>query len=158
MSGGMVPPAFVHVTEDDARELTREVLVPLCHKLGPTRVGKALGCDEKTVRNARDETSTLRIDLLVNALGLDPLALDGFLKRAGRRSVPIECVGEADGDALCNLLKVSHLLSMALSDRQSPGALDDAELMAIPPDALDACASAISAMQTRQSAVRAGRK
>ncbi|KQN91565.1 hypothetical protein ASE90_01815 [Sphingomonas sp. Leaf67] len=158
MSGGMVSPAFIPITEDDARELTRAMLVPLCQSLGPTRVGKALGCDEKTVRNARDETSTLRIDFLANALGLNPLALDGFLARAGRRSVPAECVGAADGDALCNLLKVSHLLSMALSDRQSPGSLDDAELMAIPPDALDACASAISAMQTRQSAVRAGRK
>lgn len=158
MTAGIVPPAFVPLTEDDARELTRNLLVPLCQNLGPLRVSKVLGCDEKTVRNARDETSTLRIDLLANALGLNPEALDGFLLRAGRRSVPIECVGAADGDALCNLLKVSHLLSMALSDQSTPGALDDAELMAIPADALDACARAISAMQTRQSAVRAGRK
>ncbi|MBD8677947.1 hypothetical protein [Sphingomonas sp. CFBP 13720] len=156
MTGRTVPPSFVPLTEDDARETTREMLLPLCQKLGPTRVGKALGCDEKTVRNARDETSTLRIDLLVNALGLDPLALDGFLLRAGRRSVPAECIGAADGDALCNLLKVSHLLSMALSDQRTPGALDDAELMEIPSDALDICARAIAAMQTRQSALRTG--
>src|SRR3546814_8605667 len=71
-----VRPPIVPLTEYDARELLSKPLVDLCAEHGPTRVAGSVGCDEKTIRNARDEKSTLRLDFASNLLALDGRALD----------------------------------------------------------------------------------
>ncbi|MBE7186044.1 MAG: hypothetical protein INR68_16730 [Methylobacterium mesophilicum] len=106
------------LTEPEYREELRRVLLPLCSKHGPSKVALALGCKtDKTVRDARDEKATLRGDYAVNLLGLDPQALDGFLARFGRRSVPLDatCVGD-DRVAQSSVLKAALALSIALED------------------------------------------
>lgn len=106
-----VLPAVTAITEDDAREALAESLRALCSENGPTRVGRAIGCDEKTVRNARDETSTLRLDLVANLLLLDGAALDPILARFNRRSVPIDAT--CSSDALPAMTGAVHKLVVA---------------------------------------------
>src|SRR3546814_20157288 len=72
-------PPIVPLTEYDARELLSKPLVDLGAEHGPTRVAGSVGCDEKTIRNARDEKSTLRLDFASNLLALDGRALDPIL-------------------------------------------------------------------------------
>src|SRR3546814_4868449 len=76
-----VRPPIVPLTEYDARELLSKPLVDLCAEHGPTRVAGSVGCDEKTIRNARDEKSTLRLDFASNPLALDGRALDPILNQ-----------------------------------------------------------------------------
>src|SRR3546814_17621510 len=66
-----VRPPIVPLTEYDARELLSKPLVDLCAEHGPNRVAGSDGCDEKTIRNPRDEKSTLRLDFASNILALD---------------------------------------------------------------------------------------
>jgi hypothetical protein len=114
-----VRPFVVPLTELDAREILAKTLLRLCSEHGPKRVGGSIGgADEKTVRNARDEKSTLRIDYAANLLAIDGTALDGFLERVGRRSVPISAVCDTDSDRAreSSVLKAALALSVALSD------------------------------------------
>jgi hypothetical protein len=128
MVSRQVRPCAPPLTEEDAREILAGPLRRACSDHGPIRVGKALGCDEKTVRNARDERSTLRLDLAANLLPLDPLAFEGFLARVGRRSVPIGATCDTDDRAKeGSVLKAALALSLALAD---DNAISPAEIRA----------------------------
>src|SRR3546814_8909093 len=96
-----VRPPIVPLTEYDARELLSKPLVDLCAEHGPTRVAGSVGCDEKTIRNARDEKSTLRLDFASNLLALDGRALDPILNHYGRRS-------EEHTSELQSLMRISY--------------------------------------------------
>ncbi|HEX8414801.1 MAG TPA: hypothetical protein VF637_13075 [Sphingomicrobium sp.] len=105
------------LTELDARELLAKPLLKLCSTHGPTRVGKAIGCHEKTVRNARDEKSTLTIDCVANMLLMDDTALDGLLEYFGRRSVPLHAACDTDDrQTESSVLQAALTLSLALAD------------------------------------------
>lgn len=123
-SSNVRPPA-IPLTELEARELLAKPLLALCSEHGPTAVGRMIGCDEKTVRNARDEKSTLSLDSAVNLLLLDGTAFEPFLDRlAGRRSVPIGAV--CNTDPLHAMTGAVHKLAVA-GAINSPSALLDAE-------------------------------
>ncbi len=124
-----VRPPVALLTEDDARELLAKPLRALCQEHGPTRVAKALGgVDEKTVRNARDEKSTLCLDTAANLLSLDPHALDGFLAHFDRRSVPKGSL--CDTDALPAMTGAVHKLVIATAAGSDGGvAITRAELL-----------------------------
>ncbi len=113
----VLPPVSA-VTELDARELLAKPLLALCSEHGPTRVALAIGCDEKTVRNARDEKSTLRLDTAVNLLALDPLAFNGLIERFGMRAVPLgsKCDTDTDRASESKVLGAALALSIALAD------------------------------------------
>lgn len=129
LSGNVRPPVPL-LTELDARELLSAPLLALCSDHGPTRVGKALGgLDEKTIRNARDEKSTLSLESAANLLALDPLALDGFLNHFNRRSVPSEAT--CDTDILPAMTGAIHKLVVASSPSSPGGAsISTCELLA----------------------------
>lgn len=118
MISSNVRPCFPPLTELDARELLSKSLLRASSAHGPKAVGAALGCDEKTVRNARDEKSTLRIDYAANLLTLEPLAFEGFLARVGRRSVPIGSICDTDAgrEHESKVLKAALAMSIALAD------------------------------------------
>jgi len=116
--GRNICPPVPPLTDDDARELLAVPLRRVCSEHGPTRVGLTIGCDEKTVRRARDEQSTLGLDSAANLLALDGTAFDGFLARVGRRSVPIDAL--CDTDALPAMTGAVHKLVLA-SNPDSPG-------------------------------------
>lgn len=92
-----VLPSVIPLTVEDAREILAKPLLALCSQHGPTRVGAAIGgADDGTVRDARDEKSSLGLHYAANLLALDGTAFDGFLARVGRRSVPVDAVCSTD--------------------------------------------------------------
>lgn len=80
-----VRPPVIPLTEQDARHLLAAGLLNPVHNQGPTRIGLTIGCDEKTVRKARDKQTTLRLDLAFNTLLADPAALNALLAHYGYR-------------------------------------------------------------------------
>src|SRR3546814_14376227 len=81
-----VRPPIVPLTEYDTRELLSKPLVDLCAEHGPTRVAGSVGCDDKTIRNARDEKATSRLDFAYDLLARDGRALYPILPHYVRRS------------------------------------------------------------------------
>lgn len=124
----VLPPA-IPMTVEDAREILAKPLLALCSEHGPSAVARAIGgCEDKTVRDARDEKSTLRLDLAANLLMLDGTALDGFLARVGRRSVPMGAT--CSTDALPAMTGAVHkLVVAAMPDSENGPALGRNELL-----------------------------
>lgn len=151
-----VRPPVPHFTDADVREIIREVLLPLCSDMGPTRLAATVGdVDEKTLRRARDEQTTLCLDTVANLLKVDEHALDGFLARAGRRSVPIGAV--CDTDALPAMTGAVHKLVVAASPTSPDGvALSRSELFDADRDIREAF-DALGGLLSRIDAYRHGK-
>src|SRR4051812_38410104 len=90
MSDHQVRPPVHRLTDEDARQLLAKGLVPLCHAKGPSRVGLEIGCDEKTVRRARDMESTLGLACFINLLAYDPMAVAALLAEVGFKLQPLD--------------------------------------------------------------------
>lgn len=145
MTDARVRPPVDPLTEQEARHLIAEGLLRPCQDLGPTKVGLRIGCDEKTVRKARDQQTTLRVDHSWNALLASEHALDPLAAHYGYKLVRIDA-GEAEvgqSSATC-ITKLLFQLSVALED----GRVDDRELAAMR-GALDEAAQAIDAMRAK---------
>jgi len=147
-----VPPSIVPLTEEDAREILAKPLRKACQLHGPTRVGAAIGgANEKTVRGARDERSTLRIDYAANLLLLDGLAFDGFLARVNRRSVcnrSVTLTPEQIAAIPCNIASTVPLLIKLLAD----GDLSDDDVRALDREGvIDCLARTADTLETRRS-------
>lgn len=99
-----VRPSVKRLTEEDARKLLSFGLLRLTAEHGPSRVGLEAGCDEKTIRNARDQKSTLRLDLALNLLTLDPTAMDELLASFGLRLCPLRANAANDLHTAAGLL------------------------------------------------------
>lgn len=97
MRSKQVCPPVRKLTDTDARHLLADGLLRACHKHGPSRVALETGCDEKTIRRARDEESTLGLACSWNLLDVDPHALDALAASKGVMLVPL--IAEA-GDVI----------------------------------------------------------
>ena len=86
---GNVRPSVRRLTDADARHLLADGLLRACHVHGPSRVALETGCDEKTIRRARDEESTLNLACTFNLLDIDPHALDALAAAKGVMIVPL---------------------------------------------------------------------
>lgn len=150
----VLPPA-IPMTVEDAREILAKPLLALCSEHGPSAVARAIGgCEDKTVRDARDEKSTLRLDLAANLLMLDGTALDGFLARVGRRSVPMGAT--CSTDALPAMTGAVHkLVVAAMPDSENGPALGRNELLDSERE-LRAAFDAIGALLGRIDRLKAG--
>jgi hypothetical protein len=84
-----VRPNSTPLTDADARHLLADGLLRVCHREGPSRVALITGCDEKTIRRARDEESTLGLACTWNLLDADPHALDSVAAAKGMMLVPL---------------------------------------------------------------------
>ena len=111
-----VLPPVLAITEEDAREDLSRTLLRLCSEHGPKKVAKNAGCDEKTIRNARDEKSTLRIDSVFNLLLMDETALDPLLARFGRRTTAVEAVTLDVAEIPCDVAEAVPLLIKLFHD------------------------------------------
>ena len=96
MSQSNVRPNVSRLTDADARHLLADGLIRVCHKIGPSRVALEIGCDEKTVRRARDEESTLGLACTFNLLDVNPGALDALLASKGYRLAKIATLAGPD--------------------------------------------------------------
>lgn len=150
-----VLPSVTPLTVEDARELLAPSLIKVCGEHGPTRVGVAIGgADEKTVRDARDEKSSLSLHYAANLLRLDGTAFDPFLACVGRRSVPIDAV--CNTDALPAMTGAVHRLVVASSPTSPAGAsLHPSELLDAEPQLREAF-DAIGGLLNRIDAIRKG--
>ena len=89
MSDRNVRPVSRKLTDADARHLLADGLIRTCHNHGPSRVAVEAGCDEKTIRRARDEESTLGLACAINMLDIDPHVLDALLAAKGFMLAPL---------------------------------------------------------------------
>jgi hypothetical protein len=125
MADTLVRPNIWRLTDADARQLLAPGIIQTCAlpntrgggTLGPTRVGMEIGCDEKTVRRARDGESTLNLACALNLLDVNPHALDALLAAKGfvLHGIP----GNAP-DAIAASGAVIHKLGIA-RDPNGPG-------------------------------------
>lgn len=146
MSGPHVRPSISKVTDADARHLLADGLIRLCHDVGPSRVALEIGCDEKTVRRARDEESTLNLAAVVNLASYAPEALSALFGAVGLKLVPTNGGDEIGQTTASCITKLLLKLSVALED----GRVDDRELSAMR-GALDEAGKAIDTMRERLS-------
>lgn len=124
---GIVRPPVEPLTEEEVRAKLASGLLRLTTAHGPQKVGLKIGCHEKTVRAARDQSSTLRIDLALNLLALDPTALDEVLAGYGMRLVPLQPDALGDLHTAAGLIEGAGELVRANAD----GRRDHRETMAI---------------------------
>lgn len=89
MTDNHVRPPSRKITDSDARHLLADGLLRSCHRHGPSRVALEAGCDEKTIRRARDEDSTLGLAASWNLLDIDAHALDALAAAKGMMIVPL---------------------------------------------------------------------
>lgn len=89
MADNRVRPSVRKLTDSDARHLLADGLLRSCHTHGPSRVAVEAGCDEKTIRRARDEDSTLGLAASWNLLDIDSHALDALAAAKGMMLVPL---------------------------------------------------------------------
>jgi len=124
-----VRPNSKALTDGDARHLLAYGLIRACHEHGPSRVALAIGCDEKTVRRARDEESTMGLACSWNLLDVDIHSLDAIAAAKDVRIVPMS--RESGEDALLAAAAYLHRLAENRSPH-SPGGVKetDAELIA----------------------------
>lgn len=116
-----VLPRAVPLTEDDARELLAKGILPLSQALGPTRLAKVIGCNEKTVRAARDEQTTLSLDTAFNLLLADPTALNPLLRHFGLHAVAIDTDEDAAFDEVARHASEFTHVYLAARDPRGPG-------------------------------------
>lgn len=127
MSGDHVRPPVQLLTDDDARHHLASGLIRVCHEPGPKRVGLHIGCDEKTVRRARDKDSTLGLACAVNLMGAYPDAWNELAASQGYKLVRLQPSEGSDRSAASALTKLLFEMSVALED----GRIDDRELAAM---------------------------
>jgi hypothetical protein len=89
VANNQVRPPVKALTDADARHLLADGLLRTCHKHGPARVALATGSDEKTIRRARDEESSLKLAAALNLLDIDEHALDALIASKGFMLVPM---------------------------------------------------------------------
>lgn len=150
-----VLPSVIPLTVEDAREILSRPLVALCSVHGPSAVARAIGVrEDKTVRDARDEKASLSLHSAANLLLLDGMALDGFLARVGRRSVPANAT--CSTDALPAMTGAVHKLVVATSENSVEGvALSRCELLDSE-DELRSAFDAIGGLLIRIDRIKAG--
>lgn len=132
MSGVHVRPINRKLTDADARHLLADGLLRSCHAHGPSRVAVETGCDEKTIRRARDEQSTLGLACSWNLLDIDEHALDALAAAKGVMLVPLVTEGR---DIIPAAGAAIHRIGQNRSANSPSGPLeDDNELIASEPE------------------------
>lgn len=116
MRNNQVRPKTPTLTDEDARELLAIKLKQIVAKHGPKRVGHTIGCDEKTVRRARDEVHTLGLACTFNLLDLDPTALDLLAAARGYAIVPLEVDFKNDMEVIAELSGLLNEWLAAMQD------------------------------------------
>ena len=116
MTTGNVLPKKYALTETEYRKLLAKGIRRVSAENGAGRFGLAVGCGEKTMRNARDERTSLHGATAFNMLLQDPTALDEVLAYFGMRAEPIEADAGQDARLLADTLLLASDHAEALAD------------------------------------------
>lgn len=122
MTRKQVRPLSQKLTDDDARHLLAGKLLGMCHRHGPKRIGVEIGCDEKTVRRARDEEHTLGLACTFNLLDVDPTALETLANAKGFTMMPLEIDFEEDMEVIAELSGLLNEWLQAMRDNNRSNA------------------------------------
>lgn len=123
MADNHVRPDSMPLTDEDARHLLADGLLRACHKHGPSRVALKTGCDEKTIRRARDEESTLGLACSWNLLDVDSHALDALAAAKGMMLVPLVVTAS---DIIASAGAAIHRIGRSRA-ADSPGGKDETD-------------------------------
>ncbi len=135
-----VRPPVRRLTDTDARHLLADGLLRACHQHGPSRVALETGCDEKTIRRARDEESTLGLACVLNLLDIDETALDALLAAKGFMARRLSSHAQ---DIVCSAGATLHRIGMARDPSSPAGSLEtDEELIGMEAEVNSVLASA----------------
>lgn len=130
-----VRPTGRKLTDADARHLLADGLIRTCHVHGPSRVAVEAGCDEKTIRRARDEDSTLGLAIALNLLDIDAHVLDALFAAKGMMLVPL-AVESSDGTVDVIPAAGAAIYSIGKNRLpQSPGGSEETDLELIQTEA-----------------------
>lgn len=135
MSERNVRPIGRKLTDADARHLLADGLLRTCHASGPSRVALEAGCDEKTIRRARDEESTLGLACALNLLDIDAHVLDALLAAKGYMLTPL-AVTDARGTT--DVIPAAGAAVYRIGQNrlpQSPGGADETDIELIQSEA-----------------------
>lgn len=147
MSASHVRPNSRRLTDADARHLLAYGLIRACHSSGPSRVALEVGCDEKTIRRARDEESTLGLACAWNLLDVDITALDALAAAKDVRIVPMS--REAGRDALVAAAAYLHRIAQN-RDPAGPGGVQETDTELLDEESeLDALLDALNARKVQ---------
>lgn len=142
-----VRPISRRLTDADARHLLSAGLIRVCHNSGPSRVAFEVGCDEKTIRRARDEDSTLGLAYAFNLLDVDKHALDELAAAKGYAFVPLAVA--ASVDAIVAQSASIHSIAEARSENSPGGPAElDCELIAMEAT-VDAASASLDHLKAR---------
>lgn len=127
MAAKRVRPFRRKLTDADARHLLAAGLLSACHEHGPSVIAVESGCDEKTIRRARDEQSTLGLACTFNLLDIAPNALDALAGAKGFALIPLEIDFDQDMEIVAELSGLLNIWLEAMRDNRR----DNAETKAI---------------------------
>lgn len=151
MPDNHVRPSARKLTDSDARHLLADGLLRSCHTHGPSRVAVEAGCDEKTIRRARDEDSTLGLAASWNLLDIDNHALDALAAAKGVMIVPLFDDG---ADVISAGSAAIHKTALARAPDSPGGYVEtDSELIAMEAEA-DANLAAALSLRSRINAAK----
>lgn len=127
MTGVHVLPNGNRLTEADYRQLVAAGVRRCSAAEGAARFAVEVGCDEKTMRAARDGKSSLVGSTLFNMLLVNPTVLDELAAHFGLRLMPLEAVDNGDARLLADIAGLGATVATALAD----GRIDHIEEQAI---------------------------
>lgn len=113
MTRGVFPK---RLTKLEAQAIVAATLQRLCLAHGKDRVALEAGCDERTIRDARDgDKSMLSMHLLANLLTLDGSALDEIAAHFGFQIVPLGGHENSDAQLLADVVGLGAELAASLA-------------------------------------------
>lgn len=116
MNASNVLPKPQPLTESDYRRLLAKGITRVTGNTEVGRFGIATGCGEKTMRNARDEKTSLHGATAFNMLLQDASALDEILAALGFRLSPIESAMGEEARLLSDTAALMAIHADALAD------------------------------------------
>lgn len=142
-----VCPDRIVPTDAEVRRLVAEPMLRLSYADGIDATAVTLGVNEKTVRRARDEESTIAATTLIALFRRDRAFREALLAHVGERPVPLEAT--CDSDAIVTTSAAIHSIASARSPLSDGGAvITDRECLAMEAE-LDAAANSIAAIKAR---------
>ena len=105
-----------HLSDRLFRKLIGDAMQKMCADDGPSRVAIDIGCEEKTVRRARDKETSLRSNTTFNLLARDTSALDPILAHFGGRFASTREVSIDVAAVPCNVAEAVPTLIRLFAD------------------------------------------
>lgn len=155
MADRHVCPDRLTPTDAEVRRMVAEPMLRLSYAGGIDALALDLGVNEKTVRRARDEETTVAAPTLVALFRRDRAFREAMLAVIGEK--PVSLAAQCDDDAIVTGSAVIHSIAAARSRTSDGGATEtDSELLAMELD-VDAALRSLNSMKDRIIAIKARR-